>query len=191
MSQDPQNQVCKQRGLFTSATGRSVEGPMKWNNQRSRNAREQSVVASADIQAPPEQVWEIACDTSLYAEWVESTLEMTRTDGPVRLGATYSERTRISGPWKASTHWRVTEFDVPHRQVHVGEGVATAKDMAVIIELAPSGPSTHFTLTIRYTPRFGVIGAVVDRAIAGKLGRAQQRSADAFAALVAREHSIR
>lgn len=152
---------------------------------------EQSVVVSADVPAPPEQVWAIACDTSRYAEWVESTLQVTSTDGPARLGATYDERTRISGPWKASTHWRVTEFDAPHRQVHAGEGVATAKDMAVIIELAPSGPNTHFTLTIRYTPRFGFIGAVIDRAIAGKLRRAQQRSANAFAALVAREHSIR
>lgn len=152
---------------------------------------EQSVVVSADVQAPPEQVWEIACDTSRYAEWVESTLQVTRTDGPARLGATYDEQTRISGPWKASTHWRVTEFDAPHRQVHAGEGVATAKDMAVIIELAPSGPNTLFTLTIRYTPRFGVIGAALDRAIAGTLRRAQQRSADAFAALVAQELSTR
>lgn len=153
--------------------------------------KEKSVVASVDVHAPPEQVWEIACDTSRYAEWVESTLQVTRTDGPARLGATYDERTRISGPWKASTHWRVTEFDAPRRQVHAGEGVATAKDMAVIIELAPSGPNTHLTLTIRYTPRYGVIGAVIDRGIAGKLRRAQQRSANTFAALVVRDHSIR
>lgn len=149
----------------------------------------QCIVASADVKAPAEQVWAIACDTSRYAEWVESTLQVTRTDGPARLGATYDERTRISGPWTASTHWRVTEFDAPHRQVHAGEGVATARDMAVIIELAPSGQDTHFTLTIRYTPRFGVFGAVIDRAIAGKLKRAQQRSANAFAALVARKQS--
>ena len=61
----------------------------------------------------------------------------------------------------------------------------------MIIELAPSGPDTHLTLTIRYTPRFGAIGAVIDRAIAGKMRRAQQRSANAFAALVAHDHSIR
>ena len=93
------------------------------------------------------------------------------------------------GPLKASTRWRVTEFDPPHRQVHAGEGIATAKEMAVIIELAPTGPNTHLTLTVRYTPRFGVIGDVIDRAIAGQLRRAQQRSVNAFAALVAREQS--
>lgn len=132
-------------------------------------------------------MWEVACDTSRYAEWVESTLQVTRTDGPARLGATYDERTRISGPWKALTHWQVTEFDAPRRQVHAGEGVATAKGMAVIIEVEPSGSNTQFTLTIRYTPRFGMIGALIDRAIAGKLERAQHRSADAFSALIIRE----
>lgn len=153
--------------------------------------REQSIIASADVQAPPERVWELVSDTARYAEWVESTLQVTRTDGPARLGSTYDEQTRISGPWKTTTRWRITEFEAPHRQVHAGEGVATAKDMALVIELVPSGSSTHLTMTLRYTPRFGVIGAVMDRAIAGRVRSAQQRSANAFAALVAREHLSR
>ena len=153
--------------------------------------KEQSVSASVDIPASPEQVWELASDTTRYAEWVENTLAVVRSDGTARPGATYDERTRISGPWKALTHWRVTEFDPPRRQVHEGEGVVTAEGMAVIIETTPVGPNTRLTITIRYTPRFGVIGAVIDRAIAGKLRRAQQRSANAFAALVVRDHSIR
>lgn len=152
-------------------------------------AKEQSVSASTDVQAPVERVWEIASDTRRYAEWVENTLEVLHTDGPARLGSTYDERTRISGPWKATTHWRVTEFEPPRRQVHEGDGVVTAKGMGVIIELAPAGDNTHLTLTIRYRPRFGAVGALIDRAVAGKLKRAQQRSADAFAALVARDCS--
>jgi carbon monoxide dehydrogenase subunit G len=148
---------------------------------------EQSVVASVDIQAPPEKVWDVVCDTSRYAEWVESTLQVVRTDGPARLGATYEELTRIAGPWKTVTRWRVTEFEPPRRQVHEGEGVVTAQRMAVIIELTPAGENTHFTLTLRSTPRFGAIGAVMNRAIEGTLKRAQQRSVHAFAAAVARE----
>jgi hypothetical protein len=42
-------------------------------------------------------------------------------------------------------------------------------------------------LTVRYTPRFGPVGAVIDRAIAGEMTRAQQRSVEAFAVLVAGE----
>ena len=42
--------------------------------------RQTSIIASAIIPAPPERVWEIACDTSRYPEWVENTLRMIRTD---------------------------------------------------------------------------------------------------------------
>ena len=150
-------------------------------------AKETSISASAIIPAPPEQVWEIACDTSRYPEWVENTLRMIRTDGPARMGATMEELTRIAGPWKLVTRWRVTQFDPPRRQVQHGEGVSTAKGMAVIMELTTVGQDTSFTLTIRYTPRFGPIGALIDRAVRSSITRSQQRSAGAFAALVARE----
>ena len=152
-------------------------------------AGQTSIVASATIPAPPERVWAIACDSSRYPEWVENTLRMIRTDGPTRAGATMEELTRIAGPWKSVTRWRVTEFDPPHRQVQEGEGVSTAKNMAVIIELSPAGQGTDFTLTVRYTPQFGPIGAIIDRAVRGSITRSQQRSAQAFAGLVTRENS--
>jgi hypothetical protein len=59
----------------------------------------------------------------------------------------------------------------------------------VIIELTPIGNDTHLTLTIRYTPRFGVIGTLINLGVEGSSRRAQQRSADAFVAPVARECS--
>jgi len=150
-------------------------------------AKQTSIIASAIIPAPQERVWQIACDTSRYPEWVESTLRIIHTDGPARAGATMEELTRIAGPWKSVTRWRVTEFDPPRRQVQEGEGVSTARGMAVIIELSPAGQDTNFTLTVRYTPRFGPIGALIDRAVRGSITHSQQRSAQAFAALVARE----
>lgn len=152
-------------------------------------ARQTSIIASAVISAAPERVWEIACDTSRYPEWVENTLRMIRTDGRTRAGATMEELTRIAGPWKVVTRWRVTEFDPPRRQVQQGEGVSTAKNMAVIIELSPAGRDTKFTLTVRYTPRFGPVGTLIDRAVRGSITRSQQRSAQAFAALAARQNS--
>ena len=150
-------------------------------------ATQTSITATAVVPAPPERVWQIACDTSRYPEWVENTLRMIHTDGPARPGATMQELTRIAGPWKAVARWRVTQFDPPRRQVQAGEGVTTAKDMAVIIELSPAGEHTRFALTVCYTPRFGPIGALLDRAVRGPITRAQQRSAEAFAALVTRE----
>ena len=150
-------------------------------------ARQTSIAAVAIIPAPPERVWEMACDSSRYPQWVENTLRMIHTDGPTRPRAIMEELTRIAGPWKAVTRWRVTEFDPPRRQVQAGEGIATAKDMAVIIELSPAGEGTNFTLTVCYTPRFGPIGALIDLAVRGPITRSQQRSAQAFARLVIRE----
>jgi hypothetical protein len=69
------------------------------------------------------------------------------------------------------------------------EGISTSKDTAVIIELSPAGQDTNFTLTVRYMPRFGPVGALIDRVVRGSITRSQQRSAQAFAALVARENS--
>ena len=152
-------------------------------------ARQTSITASAVIPASLERVWEIACDSSRYPEWVENTLRMIRTDGPTRAGATMEELTRIAGPWKSVTRWRVTEFDPPRRQVQEGEGVSTAKNMADSIALSPASHVTNFTVTVRYTPRFGPIGALIDRAVRGSIARSQQRSARALAALVARENS--
>jgi uncharacterized protein YndB with AHSA1/START domain len=111
-------------------------------------ARQTSIIASAVIPASPERVWQIAGDTSRYPEWVEGTLRMIHTNGPTRVGATYEELTRIAGPCKSVTRWRVTEWDPPRRQVHQGEGISTSKDTAVIIELSPAGQDTNFTLTV-------------------------------------------
>jgi len=149
-----------------------------------------TITASTTLQSSPETVWRLASDTARYAEWVENTLRVIRTDGPAQPGVTMEELTRIAGPWKSVTRWRVTEFDPPRRQVHEGEGVATAKDMAVVIELVPEGERTRFDLTVRYTPRFGPIGALLDLVVRGSIARSQRRSVEAFAAIVVRGETI-
>ena len=143
-----------------------------------------TIVARTTIDAPPDVVWALASDTARYAEWVENTLTVLRTDGTAGPGVTMEERTRVAGPWTAVTRWRVTEWDPPHRQVHEGEGLALASDMAVIIEVAPAGAGTLFTLTLRYAARFGALGAAIDRVIRGSIARSQARSVQAFGAMV-------
>jgi carbon monoxide dehydrogenase subunit G len=107
------------------------------------------VTASALLPAPPERVWELVCDTTRYAEWVEGTQEVTRTDGPARQGSTYDEVNPILGPWRARTRWTVVELDPPRRQVHRSADVPTARRFDVVMELEPEGEGTRFTLTLR------------------------------------------
>ncbi len=113
------------------------------------------VSASGIVPAPPERVWELLCDTSRYAEWVDGTEAVTRTDGPAAPGSTYDEVNPVLGPWKAKSKWTVTEFEAPRRQVHSGTGLPLTSEFLVIFELAPEGDATGFSLTSGPRPGWG------------------------------------
>ena len=79
-------------------------------------------------------MWELLCDTSRYAEWVEATAEVTRTDGPAAPGSTYDELNPILGPWKARTSWTVAEFEPGRRQLHTSTDLPLLRRCDVIME---------------------------------------------------------
>jgi uncharacterized protein YndB with AHSA1/START domain len=153
------------------------------------NGRKTSIVVTATIAAPQDVVWRVVSDATRNPQWVEGALRVPQAETPLRLGATYEELSRIAGPWKATTQWRITEFDAPQRQVQEGTGVPTANDMRLIMELSPEGEGTHFILTLQYTPKFGLFGAVLDSVVKRSATHSQQRSADALAALIAKEYA--
>jgi uncharacterized protein YndB with AHSA1/START domain len=152
-------------------------------------ASERTISSSVTVAAPPEKVWDFVSDTSRYPEWVEGAIEMLRTDGIARVGSTYVDLNRIAGPWKATIHWHVSEVDSPRRQVHDGEGLPTVRDLRVVMELEPSGQGTEFTLSLRYRPRFGPLGTLIDKAVAGSVKEDGQRTVENMAAIVTREAS--
>ena len=144
------------------------------------------VTASAVAAAPPAELWELVSDTSRYAEWVEGTAEVTRTDGPAREGSTYDEINPIVGPWRAKTRWTVNEFDAPHRQVHRSEDIPFASEFLVIIDLAPSGDGSEVTVTLRANPSFGVLGATILRMLKSQTRKDNERTVRNLAELAAR-----
>lgn len=145
------------------------------------------VSATVTIAAPPERVWELISDTSRYAEWVEGTAEVTRTDGPARQGSTYDEVNPLLGPLKARTHWTVVEYDAPRRQVHRGTGIPLARDFLVEFELTPAGGGTEVTQVLRGHPAAGPLGAAFFRAMRGQTERENRKSMENFAQLARRE----
>jgi hypothetical protein len=74
--------------------------------------------------------------------------------------------------------------------VHVGQGLALVRTMAEVMDLSPNLSGTHFVLTVRYSPRFGAVGAFIDRVNLGKLTRAQRRTVTAYAVLVESASSL-
>jgi carbon monoxide dehydrogenase subunit G len=145
------------------------------------------VSASGIVPAPPERVWELLCDTSRYAEWVDGTEAVTRTDGPARPGSTYDEVNPVLGPWKAKSRWTVTELDAPRRQVHSGTGLPLTNEFLVIFELAPEGDATGFSLTLRATPGMGPVGGAFSALMKGQIDRDNRKSVENFVALATRE----
>jgi carbon monoxide dehydrogenase subunit G len=147
------------------------------------------VTASAFVPAPPERVWELLSDTGRYAEWVAGTDQVTRTDGPAREGSTYDEVNPIIGPWKAKTRWRVTEFEPPLRQIHMGEGLPLSSEFAVVMEAEHEADGTRVKLTLRGTPALGPIGSAFAALMRGQVDRDNRRSVEAFAELARQELS--
>jgi len=139
------------------------------------------VSATAPVAAPPEQVWEVLCDTARYAEWVTGTDEVTRTDGPAGPGSTYDEVNPVLGPWRAKTHWTVTEFDAPRRQVHRGEGIPMADSFEVVMEVSPVAGASEVTLTLRADTSLGPLGAAFAALQKGQLEKSNRRSVESLA----------
>jgi carbon monoxide dehydrogenase subunit G len=146
------------------------------------------VASTVAVPAAPEKAWELLCDTKRYAEWSAGTDEVTRTDGPATPGSTYDEVNPVLGPWKARTHWTVTEFEPPRRQVHLGQGLPLTSEFEIVLELAPTGSGAcELTITLRGKPGAGPLGAVFATFMKGKVETDGRKSAENFAALAGRE----
>lgn len=144
------------------------------------------VTASADLPAPPERVWEVLSDTASYAEWIEGTDEVTRTDGPAAPGSTYDEVNPIAGPIKAKTHWTVTEYEAPRRQVHESGDIMLTKLFTVTMEVEPAGAGSRASITLRGEPSLGPFGSAFLAAMKPGVEKDNRRSMENLAARLAR-----
>jgi carbon monoxide dehydrogenase subunit G len=145
--------------------------------------------ASATVAVPAEQLWKLLCDTRRYAEWVEGTEAVTRTDGPAALGSSYARVNPIIGPWKAKAEWTVVEFDAPRRQVHRSGNIPLAGEFLVIMEVAATAGGSVVTHTLRATSSHGPLGAALFTAMRPLTRRNNEQSVRNFAKLAERERS--
>jgi len=146
-----------------------------------------TATASGITIVAPELLWDLLCDTSRYADWSQGTLSVTAADGPARLGTTYSEVNPILGPWKAKSRWTVVEFDAPRRQVHRTSDIQVAKEFLAIMEVAPSGSGSRFSLSLKAVPSLGPVGDLVFRALGPQTRRDNERSVANLVELAERE----
>ncbi len=131
-------------------------------------ASEHTYTSCVTVDAPVERVWELMCDISRYAEWGAQTLEIPDAEEPAEVGTTYDERAPFIGPWKAVLHWRVSALEPSRRLVHTGQ-VWYARELVSEMECEPGEDGTTFTMTLRATPKFGPLGGLLERALAGSV----------------------
>jgi ligand-binding SRPBCC domain-containing protein len=125
------------------------------------------VSETAVLAAPVERVWAVVDDTSRYAEWVVSVLEVTDHHGRAVVGRTYSERNRTVGPLTTRSTWTVREIEPLRLRVDTGMGFAPMHDMTNTFVLRPvmvnGEPGTELTYRVTYRPGLGAVGRLVDR----------------------------
>lgn len=148
-----------------------------------------SVTASKVVPVPPEAVWELVSDTTRYAEYIEGTDEVSRSDGPAADGVTYDEVNPILGPWKARTSWTVIEFEPPRRQRHRSSDLPLTSRMDVIMDVAPEGDGSRVTFALEGDTSLGPIGAAFGKLMRPQIEKDNRTSLDNFAELAIAEHA--
>ena len=131
-----------------------------------------SIELSTEINAAPEAVWELMCDTSSYPEWVVPTDRMLDTgEGEMRVGFVYREYGGIP-PFKGESTWEVTEFEPQSRMVHVGDDGAMTINLR--IEVAPTDSGARLTQRLDFKSRWWMtpISMIMWPLLMGRRGRA-------------------
>lgn len=97
------------------------------------------IASSLQIEASPQQVWDLYADVEGSVEWVPFAEEILSVSGPAGIGQVYRERTRLGGISDVA-EWTVIEWDPPRRQVQRSTG--KGMDSRLVIEVEPSGSGT-------------------------------------------------
>ena len=124
------------------------------------------VIASIDIDAPLQEVWDTVMDPARMSEWVTIVDRIDRVDqGPLRPGFRMSQTLHLRGvPFKV--HWKLEDLDAPRYARWEGTGPARAKAVTEN-RLSERDGHTHFDYRNEFRTPFGPLGAAASRFIVG------------------------
>lgn len=124
------------------------------------------VIASIDIDAPVQEVWDHIIDPGKMGSWVSIVERIERVDpGPIRPGFRMSQTLCLRGV-KFKVHWTLEELDAPRFARWEGKG--PARSTAVTENrLTERKGSTHFDYRNEFHTPFGPLGAAASKVIVG------------------------
>jgi uncharacterized protein YndB with AHSA1/START domain len=124
------------------------------------------VTASIQIDAPPQQVWDMIMDPSRLDEWVTIHRRLIDADaGPPRVGFTMDQQIHLRGV-SLEVHWRLVDCRPAELAVWEGRGPAHSRARTEYVLTAEDG-GTCFDYRNEFHPPLGPVGAIVSRALVG------------------------
>lgn len=129
------------------------------------------VTASIEIEAPPEEVWELVMDPERLAEWVTIHRGLGKvSDRPLQDGSTLEQTLCLRGV-NFHVDWKVAEARAPKVAVWEGKGPARSRTRTQYRLAANGNGGTRFDYETEFKPPLGPLGAAASRALMGGVPR--------------------
>lgn len=124
------------------------------------------VIASIDIDASMQDVWDHVMDPEKMRSWVTIVAAVDRVDpGPVRRGFRMSQTLCLRGV-HFKVHWTLEEVDAPRFARWEGKGPARSTAVTENRLTAREG-RTHFDYRNEFRTPFGLLGAAASKVVVG------------------------
>jgi len=133
------------------------------------------VTASIDIDASPEEVWEVVMDPDRLGDWVSIHRDVGAvSDRPLRAGSTLEQKLCLRGV-NFHVRWKVAEAREGELAVWDGRGPARSKAHTAYRLVGRDG-GTCFEYENEFKAPLGALGAVASRALVGGLPEREART---------------
>lgn len=124
------------------------------------------VIASIDIDAPVQDVWDYVMTPARMSDWVTIVERIERIDpGPIRPGFRMTQTLHLRGV-NFKVQWTLEALDAPHFARWEGNGPARSKAVTEN-RLTERDGHTHFDYRNEFRTPFGPLGAAASRVIVG------------------------
>ena len=125
------------------------------------------VRASIDIDAPREQVYDLALDPGRLSEWVTIHRRVNSRDaGEPKQGYEMTQTLHLRGA-NFKVHWTLTEADRPGNATWEGRGPAHSYARTSYVLKSLNGDKTCFEYENEFKPPGGFVGAAASRMLIG------------------------
>ena len=132
----------------------------------------EKVRSSIEIEASPDEVWEVVMDPNRLGDWVSAHRELHRDGkGELAEGETFAQTLRLGGA-KTRIEWTIVDMEKPRSAYWRGRGPIRSKAY-VTYDLTPDGSGTRFDYCNSFDLPGGPVGRLAARVASASKGKAE------------------